>query len=108
MRNKIVHTVFSTALALLLMISSVAPEWIHQFSGHQDTQHTNEVGLQFEGQHHHCAFLTFVPSVFIKVAAIYIPYISDYKTANYQRYSSQAYNRILFHSSLLRGPPSSI
>ncbi len=108
MQNKIVHTLYSAALALLLMISSVAPEWIHQFSGHQDTQHTNEIGFQFENQHHHCAFLTFVPSVFIKVAAIYIPFVSDHLIANYQIYSSQAYNRILSHSSLLRGPPSSI
>ena len=108
MRNKIVHSVFSAALALLLMISSVAPDWIHQFSGHQDTQHKNEIGFQFENQHHHCAFLQFVPSVFIKVAAIYIPFVSAYIIANYQIYSSQEPNRLLFHTGLLRGPPSSI
>jgi hypothetical protein len=108
MQRKLIHTIFSAFLALLLMISAVAPDWIHQFSGHKDTHHERIDGLQFEQQHHHCAFLSFVPSLYVQHTVLEIRLTLPVYVSNYLSIATQCLAENIRVSEHLRGPPNLI
>lgn len=56
------HIVLSVWLSLLLIFGGTAKEFLHLFTGHEDTVHALHVedgALSFENEHHHCTFLSF-------------------------------------------------
>ena len=108
MQRKLIHTIFSAFLALLLMISAVAPDWIHQFAGHKDTHRERIDGLQFEQQHHHCAFLSFVPSLYVQHSVLEIRLTTPLFVSNYLSIATQCLAENIRVSEHLRGPPNLI
>ena len=108
MQRKLIHTIFSAFLALLLMISAVAPDWIHQFSGHKDTHHERIDGLQFEQQHHHCTFLSFVPSLYVQHTVLEIRLTTPLCVSNCLSIATQCLAENIRVSEHLRGPPNLI
>lgn len=67
MRFSIFHHILSVFLALVLLFGTVSKEFIHGFTGHQDTRsclHAHDHGPVWDPPHHHCEFLSFVLSVF--------------------------------------------
>ena len=59
LKQRFTYSVLSAFLALLILFGGTAREFVHQFTGHEDTVHCNakKDGLSFETQHHHCSFL---------------------------------------------------
>lgn len=106
MQRKLIHTIFSVFLALLLMISAVAPDWIHQFAGHKDTYHERIEGMQFEQQHHHCTFLNFVPSLYVQHTLLEIRHTTPLYLSNYLSIATQCLTENILVSKQLRGPPN--
>ncbi|HET8573691.1 MAG TPA: hypothetical protein VFL76_07455 [Edaphocola sp.] len=57
-------------LATLLLLNGTSREFIHSFTGHQDTvdhRHLNDHTdhhAAFENEHHHCEFLNFLTPVY--------------------------------------------
>lgn len=64
------HFLVYICLVTLLLLTGTAHEFIHSFTGHEDTidcthKATSEnADFNFENEHHHCSFLNFTFSVF--------------------------------------------
>lgn len=105
--KRIVHIVFSVAMALLLVFGGVSKEYLHLFTGHTDTTHCNHErdGLYFENEHHHCDFLSFTLPPFVHDAAVYI---IPAQRAEYIVHTAEAVTHLVprtVASAFLRGPP---
>jgi hypothetical protein len=74
-KARIFHSILACWLSLLLLFGSTAKEFVHSFTGHQDTihHHHGKGELSFESQHHHCEFLSFVLAPFDHVVLLFIP-----------------------------------
>ncbi len=75
MKPTVFSITLSGLLALLLVFGTTSKEYIHGFTGHQDTtscHHSHPLGPVWDPPHHHCEFLSFVlsafgPTVFIQL-----------------------------------------
>jgi len=110
MLKRVVHIGVTLTLVFLLMLNGISHEFVHAFSGHEDTIdciHTDASGQHaaFEKAHHHCDFLNLQAPVFLP------SYISfqlstplehnDYFVTN--EYTSLAPDKAY---TALRGPPA--
>jgi hypothetical protein len=70
MLKRVLHIFVSAAIALLLLVNGTAHEFLHLFTGHQDTidevycDHASHHAA-FENEHHHCDFLDLQSPVFL-------------------------------------------
>lgn len=60
-------------MAVLLVFGGVSKDFVHLFTGHEDTVHCNDKDgiLHFESEHHHCDFLSFTLTPFAQDAVDY-------------------------------------
>lgn len=106
--NRIFHIVLSLWLSVLLMFGSTAKEFIHQFSGHQDTihHHAEGDGLVIENEHHHCSFLSDSLPAFLNHSGD-IPVYYTKQEHGFRHYA--LYRAFFTEQSILpsfRGPPA--
>lgn len=78
MAKRILHSILSFVLAVLLIFGSTAKEYIHLFADHTDTTHDvcekRQKGENVEQEHHHCKFLTYSVTPYINdVQVVDIP-----------------------------------
>lgn len=108
MLKRVIHIIFSVAMALLLVFGGVSKEYLHLYTGHTDTVHTHDDadGLVFENEHHHCDFLSFTLPFFVDDA-------KSYHFNEKQQYSILYKSEVITHLiplslpvSRLRGPPA--
>jgi hypothetical protein len=93
---------------LLLLFGTASKEFVHLFSGHEDTVHIDHDGTGpfFESEHHHCDFLDQVlPSFDNDIAVPYIAFIEQGSYTEYQLHKVQFVQRAIIQTSL-RGPPA--
>jgi hypothetical protein len=59
LKSRVLHIILPALLGFLVLFGSTAKEYIHSFTGHEDTiHHSHHNGeLSFENEHHHCSFL---------------------------------------------------
>jgi hypothetical protein len=106
--KRVSHIVLSAWLAILLLFGGTSKEFVHLFSGHEDTihSHNSQGGLVAEPEHHHCSFLQYSLATFINdVQAPFVP-------TSYTKHPAQ-YNETLVACvyatdvvvTSLRGPP---
>ena len=110
MLKRILNILVAASLVFLLMLNGVAHEFVHSFSGHEDTVDRiipkGERGhLSFEKQHHHCEFLNLPSPVFLTSGY----YISFHAVLTHQDAfllkPIDLCTRQVLHTAL-RGPPS--
>jgi hypothetical protein len=106
--KRVAHIILSCWLAVILLFGSTSKEFVHLFSGHEDTVHCNNAkdGLVFESQHHHCTFLSFCLTAFLNDApASFVPitYFAGYSKP-YIVYTLDVIN-VSRAITTLRGPP---
>ena len=97
------------AVAFLLQLNGTSHEFLHTFTGHEDTvdcaHNDHPDGPSFEQQHHHCDFLDLQAPVFLGTSLyfnFFTPiYHDDYFVVN----KLQAVTPNLGHTAL-RGPPA--
>lgn len=111
MVKRFLHTGLSALLALLLVFGSTSKEYLHLFTGHEDTvdcTHEGNHGLSFEKQHHHCEFLSFTLPPFLNDAAEYtFSYHKVYPRIYHTRLADNVVLRPV-SSFYLRGPPAQV
>ena len=95
-------------MMLLLVFGNTTREWLHQFSGHEDTVHVHddfEKGTVIEGQHHHCKFLDIPLPVYSSPTSSSITTVSFLHRTNY-RVQRLLFDYIDFDAAISdRGPP---
>ena len=102
------HIVISAWLAILLLFGSTPKEYIHLFTGHEDTVHSHfeKDGLVIEPEHHHCSFLSYSLPFFVNDAQV----IKLYKPSSvyfvYNSFIAVAYTQNSSLTTYLRGPPA--
>lgn len=106
--KRVVHIVFSIAMALLLVFGGISKEYLHLYTGHTDTIHTHDDidGLVFENEHHHCDFLSFTLPFYVDDAQHHN--ISE-KKSNAIPHKSDVVAHLIPRNlpvSRLRGPPA--
>lgn len=108
--KRIGHIITFFVLVILLLVNGTSREFIHVFSGHQDTvdcMHTHSIAdhhAAFEPEHHHCDFLQFATSIFDFAPATFqvslIPAVHpDFPEAAYRIYFGEHL------TAASRGPP---
>ncbi len=111
MLKRVLNIVVSVAIALLLLLNGTAHEFLHSFTGHEDTidcvhaaDHKAHYAA-FEKEHHHCSFLDLQTPVFITSSLsfhFYVPYQhNDFFVLQTQKGLSPEARH-----TALRGPPS--
>lgn len=70
MLKRSLHIIVSVAIALLLLLNGTAHEFLHSFTGHEDTvdcvhDDHKPTHAAFEKEHHHCDFLNLQSPVFL-------------------------------------------
>lgn len=107
--KRIVHSILSIWLALLLLFGGTAKEFVHLFAGHEDTVHHyhEHGGLVWENEHHHCTFLSFSLASFVNDVSF--PVVDIAEQAAYFLHDTR-FAATIFDNSIaarcLRGPPS--
>jgi hypothetical protein len=106
--KRVAHIVLSCWLALLLIFGGTAKEFFHLFTSHEDTVHhvCDDGELSFENEHHHCSFLSFSLTDFIK-HELHLP--RGFTKAVFPVYNSSLYTLSFKHiapTTHLRGPPA--
>lgn len=92
----------------LLLLNGSAHEFVHSFTGHEDTthcRHPHEGKAYFDTEHHHCAMLDLQLPVFLP-AATPVP-IPIAITLYFPYQEAAGFSPVLLpvFSTLLRGPP---
>jgi hypothetical protein len=110
MLKRFINIAVSMTLVLLLMLNGVSHEFVHSFTGHEDTVdciHQDQSGqhTSFEKAHHHCNFLELQAPVFLTSSISYYLYTpvqhsSSYVEGEFSSLSSE------FGHTALRGPPT--
>jgi hypothetical protein len=93
---------------LLLLFGTTAKEFIHMFSGHEDTVHREHAPgeISFESEHHHCEFLSYsLPAFDNDISLPSIIYAGQTMEAEYQSAAVRFVQREVIQTSL-RGPPA--
>lgn len=110
MVKRIVHILVSGTLVFLLMLNGISHEFVHSFTGHEDTvdvvhcNHHHGVHASFEKVHHHCDFLELQTPVFL-TSSLYYQYYTPFEHNDFfvlQKVA--ALNPVTIHTAL-RGPP---
>jgi len=106
--QRIAHIILSVWLSIILLFGSTSKEFVHLFSGHEDTVHCTNVkdGLVIESLHHHCTFLSFCLTAFLNDApGSFIP--AKHCTAYSKPYIAYTPDIINISRAIttLRGPP---
>lgn len=98
-------------LAALLLLNGTSREFIHTFTGHQDTvdqrhlcDHTDHHAA-FENKHHHCDFLQYVIPVYQSTQESFQLYFLKEKTHPAPLLEAVCLSKERKHTAL-RGPPS--
>ncbi|HRO43519.1 MAG TPA: hypothetical protein PL009_11845 [Flavipsychrobacter sp.] len=103
------HNFFVVWLSVLLIFGGTAKEYVHLFTGHQDTTHSHHCGgeLSFENEHHHCTFLSFALPDFVH-SHFFTPFFFFVKS--FQEHVALVPAMVTeqeIFQFLLRGPPAS-
>lgn len=107
MLKKGLHIVFSVVMTLLVVFGNISKEYLHSFTGHEDTVHLHDDDgeLHFENEHHHCDFLAFTLPHYISDANSPVINTSVITVSYYfPQYTEQVILRSVPHL-FLRGPP---
>lgn len=108
MAIRLLNSVVSVFLAVLLIFGSTSKEYIHLFADHKDTVHIqhDHDGLTFENEHHHCTFLSFTLTPFINDAGAY--FIDERPEYSISHIAERVVHLVprAVPASRLRGPPS--
>lgn len=111
MLKRIIHISITAALFFLLLLNGISHEFIHAFTGHEDSVdcvHTDRSGhhqASFEKVHHHCDFLDLQSPVFITAAFHYSFYIPPEHSNFFVLNAVPSRNPETRHTAL-RGPPA--
>lgn len=107
MVKKVLHSVLSVFLGLLLVFGSTSKEYIHLFADHEDTVHCHQHydGLTIEQEHHHCTFLSFTLTSFINDAGQYHIEFRPHHDLILQKAQVDHLIPRAVPASRLRGPP---
>ncbi|RYE24342.1 MAG: hypothetical protein EOP51_07665 [Sphingobacteriales bacterium] len=109
MLKRVAHIVLSVWLSIILLFGSTSKEFVHLFSGHEDTVHcTNgKTGLVFESQHHHCTFLSFCLTAFVNDGGVsFTPLQHTVAFSKPYTFYTSAVFAVTSASPTLRGPPA--
>jgi len=110
MLKRVLHIITSVAIALLLLLNGTAHEFLHSFTGHQDTidevhaDHDTHHHAAFEKEHHHCDFLDLQTPVFITSALSFHWYTSFQHNDFFVLQTQKGLSPEARHTAL-RGPP---
>lgn len=108
MIKRLFHSILSASLAILLLFGSTSKEFIHLFTGHEDTVHSkiSRYKIVIEPEHHHCTFLQFSLGSFVN--DIQVPYVAVQILAHTEAYTKYFAN--ICHrapvAACQRGPPA--
>jgi hypothetical protein len=109
MLKRTIHIAVTLTLVLLLMMNGISHEFIHSFSGHQDTVdcvHDEHSGshASFEKVHHHCDFLDLQSPVFL-TSSLSFYFYNNLQHNDYFVLSGQPFFSADVRYTALRGPP---
>lgn len=110
MLKRALHIVVTLTLVLLLMLNGISHEFVHAFSGHEDTVdcvHSDRSGqhASFEKVHHHCDFLNLQAPVFLPSFITYHLFTPVEHSCFYVRQIYASLSPVSRYTAL-RGPPS--
>ncbi|WP_118973579.1 hypothetical protein [Taibaiella koreensis] len=111
MLKRVLHISLSVAIAALLLLNGISHEFLHSFTGHEDTvdcvHHDGDAHASFEKVHHHCDFLDLQTPVFLTSTlhfSFYTPFAhNDFFVLQTQKGLSPEAGH-----TALRGPPALI
>jgi hypothetical protein len=109
MLKRTIHIAVTLTLVLLLMMNGISHEFIHSFSGHQDTVdcvHNGHSGshASFEQVHHHCDFLNLQSPVFL-TSSLHFYFFTNLQHNDYFVLGDQPFFSADIRYTALRGPP---
>ena len=109
MLKRLIHTSTCVAIVLLLLLNGTSHDFLHSFSGHEDTVDCNhnhqEHSAAFEQQHHHCDFLDLQSPTFLLSSNPFLIFISVEHSNHFAALHLPFVSSPLLHTAL-RGPPS--
>lgn len=111
MLKRFLHTALAVAIALLLLLNGISHEFLHTFTGHQDTfdcVHNDDHGpghASFETIHHHCDFLDLQSPVFLTSTLHFHCYTSFEHNDFFVLRTQKGLSPDTGHTAL-RGPPA--
>lgn len=108
MLKRVINIFIAASLVILMMLSGVAHEFVHSFTGHEDTVHHiqngKHGGMSFEKEHHHCDFLQFPSPVFL-TSSFYVQFHPSLEhIEKFQLIEQAVFSRLGLYTAL-RGPP---
>ena len=109
MLKRALHIAVTLTLVLLLMMNGISHEFVHSFTGHQDTVdcvHDDHSGphASFEKVHHHCDFLDLQSPVFI-TSSLSFCFYTHLQHNDYFVLQDQSFLSSDVQYTALRGPP---
>jgi hypothetical protein len=103
------HTCTALVIALLLLLNGTSHDFLHSFTGHEDTtdcaHRAEQGGYAFEQQHHHCDLLDLPSPVFITTTVFALPLVYQQYQQRYQVWQ-QAEPTCTLLANSGRGPPA--
>jgi hypothetical protein len=107
--KRVLNIVLSSWLAILLLFGTTAKEYIHLFTDHTDTVHTelHRDHIVIEPEHHHCTFLSFTIADFVSDASFMHHF--PFQKINFPTYVPAVYQQLIpsiVSIRSLRGPPA--
>lgn len=110
MSKKLGQVLVYLCLVSLLLLNNTSHDFIHSFTGHEDTidcstKKASDHGHAFEAEHHHCSFLNYTFSVFDNTIIRYHFVEERKKHPFYPVYFSSFLSSDKTNTHL-RGPPS--
>lgn len=110
MLKRVLHIGVTITLVLLLMLNGISHEFLHEFTGHEDTVdmvHHDRSGhsASFEKVHHHCDFLQLQAPAFLPSFISYHFY-TPVEHSNFPVYDFYASLSPRLGHTALRGPPA--
>lgn len=109
MLKRFLNIVTCIAVVFLLLLNGTAHEFLHTFSGHEDTvdciHREDGAAPSFEQQHHHCDFLDLQSPVFLPASFSFSLFQPTLYNDYYVGANLLFFNREQEHTAL-RGPPA--
>lgn len=110
MLKRVLNIVVSVAIALLLLLNGTAHEFLHSFTGHEDTvdcvhPERKAQHAAFEKEHHHCNFLDLQTPVFVTTSLSFHFYTPCRHNDFFVLQTQKGLSPEARHTAL-RGPPS--